>query len=129
MLAAALGDLELTKQHVEADPFCLETRVSDRYFPKQDPRSGGTIYIYQFGRDRTPHQIARDFGHEEVFQFLMRHSPEEVKLAQALELGDEELFRTMMATRLGLMETLSDENRRRLPDAAQNNNTNAVRLM
>ena len=34
------------------------------------PRSGRTIYIYLFGRGKTPHQVAREFGHAEVFEFL-----------------------------------------------------------
>jgi len=65
----------------------------------------------------------------EVFRFLMERSPEDVKLAQAFELGDEDTFRAMLASRPNLVATLSNEDRRRLPDAAQNNNTGAVRLM
>lgn len=129
LMAAALGDLELARRHLERDPACIRTRVSDAYFPKQNPQSGGTIYIYQFGRGRTPHQVARDFGHQELFEFLMRHSPEEVKLEQACDLGDEEMFRALLASRPNWIATLSDADRRRLTDAAQNNNTNAVRLM
>jgi ankyrin repeat protein len=129
LMAAALGDLELVRRHLDADPSCIRTRVSDVYFPKQDPRSGGTIYIPIFGPQRTPHMVARDFGHEEVLQFLMERTPEDVKLTQAYELGDEGAFRALLASRPNLIETLSDEDRRRLPDAAQNNNTGAVRLM
>jgi hypothetical protein len=129
LMAAALGDLPLVSKHLDADPACIRTRVSEEYFPKQDPRSEGTIYIYLFGRGRTAHQVARDFGHEEVFQFLMQHSPEDVKLGQAFELGDEGMFRAMLAARPGLTQALSNEDRRRLPDAAQNNNREAVRLM
>jgi ankyrin repeat protein len=104
-------------------------RVSEAYFPKQNPQSGGRIYIYLFGRGRTSHQIARDFGHEEVFQFLMQHSPEDVKLGQACDLGDEKMFRALLASRPNFIATLSAADRRRLTDAAQNNNTDAVRLM
>lgn len=129
LMAAALGDLELVRRHLDADPACIRTRVSDLYFPKQDPRSGGTIYIPIFGPQRTPHLAARDFGHEQVFQFLMERSPEDVKLAQACELGDDGIFRELLAARPNLVETLSDDDCRRLPDAAQNNNTAAVRLM
>ena len=129
LMAAALGDQQLVRRHIEADAECIRTRVSEEYFPKQDPRSGGTFYIQAFGRDRTAHQIARDFGHEEVFQLLMQHSPEEVKLQQACALGDDDIFRSLLAKRPNLVETLSDEERRRIADAAQNNNTNAVRLM
>jgi ankyrin repeat protein len=82
-----------------------------------------------FGRGRTPHLIARDFGHREVFQFLMEHSPQDVKLSQAFELGDERIFRALLASRPNLIETLTDDELRQLPDAAQNNNTEAVRLM
>jgi ankyrin repeat protein len=129
LMAAALGDLDLVRRHVEDDPGCIRMRVSEEYFPKKNPESGGTIYTYQFGRGRTPHQIARDFGHEEIFQFLMQHSPEDVKLEQACDLGDEEMFRALLASRPNWIATLSDADRRRLTDAAQNNNTGAVRLM
>jgi ankyrin repeat protein len=128
-LAAALGNLDVVRRHIETDPDCVRMRVSDQYFPKQDPRSAGTYYIPALGRDRTPHQVARDFGHEEVFQFLMQHSPEEVKLSQACQLGDEHLFQAMLARRPDMAENLSPEERRQVADAAQNNNTNAVRLM
>jgi ankyrin repeat protein len=129
LMAAALGDLPLVRRHLDADPASIRMRASDAYFPKQDPRSEGTVYIQLFGKDRTPHQIARDLGHMEVFRFLMERSLEDVKLAQAFELGDEDTFRAMLASRPNLVVTLSDEDRRRLPDAAQNNNTGAVRLM
>jgi ankyrin repeat protein len=129
LMATALGDMQLVRRHLDTDPDCIRTRVSERYFPKQDPRSGGSIYIPIFGPKRTPHLIARDFGHEEIFQLLMARSPEDVKLAQACELGDEDIFRALLDSRPNLIETLSDEDRRQLPDAAQNNNTAAVRLM
>lgn len=129
LMATALGDLPLVRRHLDADPDCIRTRVSEAYFPKQDSRSAGTIYIHIFGSNRTPHMIARDFEHEDIFQFLMTRSPEDVKLAQACELGDDAAFRALMVARPNLVETLSDADRRQLPDAAQNNNTNAVRLM
>jgi hypothetical protein len=129
LMAAALGDLQLVRRHLDADPGCIRTRVSEAYFPKQDTRSGGTIYVGIFGPRGTPHMAARDFRHEEVFEFLMERSPEDVKLAQACELGDEGAFRALLAARPNLVETLSDGDRRQLPDAAQNNNTAAVGLM
>ncbi len=58
------------------------TTVSEKYFPKRDARSESSIYVQLFGPDRTPHMVAKDFGHQEVYQFLLEHSPEEVKLAQ-----------------------------------------------
>ncbi|HUE03587.1 MAG TPA: ankyrin repeat domain-containing protein [Bryobacteraceae bacterium] len=129
LMAAALGDRRLIEQHLKADPDCIRIRVDEAHFPKQDPRSAGTIYFQLFGPRSTPHMVARDFGHAEIFAFLIERSPQDVKLAQACELGDESAFRALLAARPNLVETLSDEERRSLPDAAQNNNTAAVRLM
>lgn len=129
LMAAALGDLPLVRRHLETDPACIRMRVSETFFPKKDPRSAGTVYIPIFGPNRTPHLVARDFGHADVFQFLMEHSPEDVKLSQAFELGDERIFDALLAKRPNLIERLSDDERRQLPDAAQNNNIDAVRLM
>jgi ankyrin repeat protein len=124
-MGAALGDLPLVRGHLDS----IAMTVSEKYFPKRDPRSEGSIYVQLFGPDRTPHMIAKDFGHQEVYQFLLEHSPEEVKLAQAFDLGDPAIFSAFLASRPGLVQNLSEADRRRLPDAAQSNNTEAVRLM
>jgi hypothetical protein len=129
LMAAALGDVALVRSHLEADPACIRMCVSEEYFPKRDARRGGSIYTWIFGPRRTAHLISRDFGHDEVFRLVMEHSPEELKPARACELGDEDTFGALMARQPSLSEVLSDDDRRRLPDAAQNNNTNAVRLM
>lgn len=129
LMATAVGDLPLVRRLLDADPDSIRTRVTEAWFPKQDPRSEGTVYIPIFGPRKTPHLVARDFGHEDVFQLLMERSPEDVKLAQACDLGDEEAFRALLAKRPNFPATLSADDRRRLPDAAQSNNTAAVRLM
>lgn len=129
LMACALGDFALVRRHVALDPECVRLRVSEKYFQKRDPRSLGTYYIQSFGRDRTPHQVARDFGHEDIFEFLIEHSPQDVKLSQACRLGDENLFREMLASRGTMAQNLSKQEQREIADAAQNNNTNAVHLM
>jgi ankyrin repeat protein len=121
LMAAALGDLPMVRRHLDADPSSIRATVSET--------GPGKVYVQLFGKHRTPHLIARDLGHEDVFRFLMDHSPEDVKLAQAFELGDTNTFRALLAARPNLVATLSDDDRRRLPDAAQNNNLAAVRLM
>lgn len=129
LMAAALGDVELVRRHLDADAACIRLNVSERYFPRQNPRAGGCIYIWTLGHNKTAHLVAREFGHEEVFRLLMERTPEEMKLAMACELGEEDLFRALLASRPDFVKSLSDEDRRRVVDAAQNNNTQAVRLM
>ena len=129
LMAAALGEIELVRRHLDADPASIHLSVSEQHFPKRDPRAGGTIYIWTLGRHKTPHLAAREFGHEEVFRLLMDRSPAELKLAQACELGDESIFKTLLASRPDLVQTPSANDRRKVADAAQNNNAAAVRLM
>jgi ankyrin repeat protein len=129
LMAAALGDLALVRTHLEADPRCIRMFVGDEWFPKRDPRAGGCIYIWTLGQLATPHSVAREFGHDEVFQFLMDRSSEELKLALACDLGDDATFKQLLAARPRLAEPLSEEDKKRLVRAAQSNNTNAVRLL
>src|SRR5580658_9359837 len=129
LMATALGDVNLVRHHLDTDPACIRMNVSEAWFPKKDPRAGGTIYIWMLGANRTAHVVARDFGHEQVFELLMERTPEDLKLALACALGDEAAFQEFLSKHPDAARTLSEAEARKLPDAAQNNNTNAVRLM
>jgi hypothetical protein len=128
-MATALGDMDLVRRHLDRDPACIRMSVSEDWFPKQDPRAGGTIYIWTVGAQRTAHSVACDFGHEQVLQLLMERTPENLKLALARELGDEAAFQEFLSKHPDAARTLSEADARKLPSTAQNNNTNAVRLM
>jgi ankyrin repeat protein len=129
LMAAALGDADLVKRHLDADARCIRMSVSEEWFPKQDRRAGGTIYIWKLGWHRTAHSVARDFGHEHVYELLLERTPEDLKLAVACELGDEAVFHEFLSKYPNAAKTLSEADQRKLPNAAQNNNTKAVRLM
>jgi hypothetical protein len=129
LMATALGDINLVHHHLDSDPECIRLSVSEEWFPKKDPRAGGTIYTSMLGANRTAHMVAREFGYEEIFQLLMERTPEDLKLALACELGDESTFQNYLARNPGAAKAQSDADRRKLPNAAQSNNTKAVRLM
>ena len=96
LMASAIGDLDLVKKHLDANPDCIRMRVSDENFPKIDKRSGGTIYGWTLGFYLSAHQVARKFGHEDIVQFLLDHSPEPVKLIVACWFGDGRLVRSIL---------------------------------
>jgi ankyrin repeat protein len=129
LMASALGDLERVRRQLDEDPASIRMSVSERWFPKQNPRSGGTIYIWTLGGHKTAHVVAREFGHEDVLALLMERSSEELKLGLACELGDEALFARLLSSRPDLARTLTDDDRQKLVTAAENNNTTAVRLL
>jgi hypothetical protein len=129
LMAAALGDMDLVRRHLDSDPNCIGMSVSEEWFPKQNPRAGGSIYIWTLGAHRTAHSVARDFGHEDVFQLLMERTPEELKLSLACELGDEAVFQEFLSKHPDAAKTLSETDQQKLPNAAQTNNAEAVWLM
>ena len=129
LLAAALGDLELARRHLEQDPGSTRLSVSLEDFPKRDLRAGGTIYIWTLGWNKTPHLVAREFGHQALFSFLMERSPEVMQLAMACELGDQATAQRLVARRPDLVRSLGEAERRRLPAAAVDNDLPAVRRL
>ena len=129
LMAAALGDLALARKHLEADPACIRISVSDEWFPRQNPKSAGTIYNWTLDRDKSAPFIARKFGHQDVYQYLIERTPEELQLAVACEVGDGSRVRDLLARRPDLVANLSDLEKRKLPDAARDANPGAVGLM
>jgi ankyrin repeat protein len=129
LMAAALGDAALVRKHLDDDPSSIRMSVSDEFFPKQDPRSGGSIYTWTLGSQKTAHLVAREFGHDDVFRLLMERTPDTLKLTIACEVGDESSINALLAAHPDLVHTLTDGERRRLAVAARDNDTRAVRLM
>lgn len=58
----------------------------------------------------------------------MKRTPEDLKLALACDLGDEAVFHEFLSRHPDVPTTLSEPDQRKLPNAAQHNNTKAVRL-
>lgn len=129
LMACALGNLPLVQKHLDADPACIRMTVNHDSFPKKNPKSGGTIYIWTLGAHKSAHLIAHEFGHHQIVQFLLERSPEELRLSVACELGDEPLFRQLLAAHPDLPRNLTPDIAGKIAHAARNNNTQAVRLM
>ena len=129
LMAASVGDLELVRQHLDEDPDSVRINVSERDFPKQNPDSGGCIYIFGFGWTRTAHMLAHQAGHEEVFQLLMQRSNLGLRFAVACEVGDEALAKSLLAKHPDLITKQPPRAHRRIIGAAVRNNTRAVAMM
>lgn len=129
LLAAALGDLELVRRHLDADPKCIHLRVDDEHFPKANPRSGGTIYQWTLGGNASAPDVARKFGHAKVLQFLLDRSPAGSRLVAMLLANDGAGVTSLLATDPDLVKRLSPSDQRQLAHAARDNNVGAVRRM
>ncbi len=129
LLVTALGDPVRVRRHLDADPALIRMRVSARWFPKQNPGSGGTIYTWTLGGNKTAHQIAREFGHQEVLALLLERTPDELKLTVGCELGDPGILNSLATPASQTVLRLSEDDRRAIAYAAERNNTAAVLRM
>ena len=129
LMAAALGDADLIRKHLDADPECIRMRVSDEYFPMVGGEKGGTIYQWELGWYVSACQVAKSFGHADVFRILMERSPADEKLLNACWLHDQGRVESLLAQNPTLAASLSPAGRRHLAHAARNNDLSAVRLM
>jgi hypothetical protein len=128
LMAAALGDMNLIRKHLDADPDCIRMRVSEDYFPMINRKSGGTIYQWTLGWHISPHEVAKEFGHEDAYALLMERSPADVKLISACWAGDEARVKSLLADP-NLLASFVDVYGRHIANAARNNKLAAVRLM
>jgi len=129
LMAAALGDLPLVQRCLAANPAVIRMSVSDEWFPRENPRSAGTIYQWTLSPHKTAHYIAWKFGHEEIYRRLLEQSPADLQLTVACEVGDEALLDGLLRSQPQLADTLSQWDRQKLPIAAKDANVAAVRLM
>lgn len=129
LMAAALGDRDLARQHLDADPNAIRVRVSDECFPMINQKAGGTIYQWTLGFYVSAHQVARKFGHEELEHLLQERSPSDVRLIDACWRAEEQAVRAILAEHPSLVSNLSEADYRQLAHAARNNETAVVRLM
>jgi ankyrin repeat protein len=129
LAAAALGDIGLAGRLLDRDPEAIRLRVSDEYFPMIGGRAGGTIYQWELGWHVSAVQVARKFGHPEMFDLLMARSPAEEKLLNACWLHDEVMVSSLLAQDPDLAARLTPSGRRQLAHAARNNDTTAALLM
>ncbi len=129
LMASALGDLALVERILNDDPDTIRTTVTERFFPKRDPRSGGSIYNYGFGWTKSPHMLAREFGHPEIFALLMQRSPIWLRLINAAEAGDGASFERILAGHPQAIRRLPGNSARYLIGVATRNNTQALQML
>jgi hypothetical protein len=125
LMATGLEDEQLVRKHLDQDPKCIHTRVSEEFFTMIGGKTGGTIYQWTLGWHVSAHQVAKKFGHENIFILLMERSPLPLKLITAGWLGDESLLDQLRSANV----VFSALEQRQVAHAARNNETAALRLM
>ena len=126
LMAVALGDLERVRRHLDADPAVIRMSVTERWFPKRNPHAGGCIYIWTLGINKTALRVAKEFGHSEVLALLLERSPAELQFTFACETGEERAMAELRTAHPDLVRSLTGAELRRLVDAAEDHDAQAV---
>jgi ankyrin repeat protein len=129
LLGAALGDTAVVARHLAANPSAVRTSVDATWFPMRNFHAGGSIYIWTLGSRKTAHAIAREFGQAGVERLLWDASDDSLRLTTACELGDDDLVRSLIAARPGLVRALQPADSTRIVAAAELRNRDAVKRM
>jgi ankyrin repeat protein len=129
LMATALGDFGRAHQHLDANPDVVRMRVNAEWFPKQNPKAGGTIYQWTLGFHASAHQIAHDRNHRDLLELLFERSPVSSRLLEACWIGDADAVRKYRASVPRAAADFTPHERVLIAHAARNNRTEAVRLM
>jgi ankyrin repeat protein len=130
LMAAALGDLDLVRRHLDEDPGSIAMRVDQDWFPMVDTaKNGGHIYQWTLGFHVSAFEIARRRGHRDVLDLLMQRADPLDRLLDALWRGDGAAADALLAAEPGLVQRGPPRALHQVADAARNNNTAAVRAM
>lgn len=128
-MACALGDSDLARTLLDADPDLINKRVGQENHP-QVPRAPGLhIYIYAFGDNKSPHQIARKYGYHQLYQLLLERSSPKRQFVIACERADAETARSILKEFPNIAASLPDQDQRLLADAAWENELEGVKVM
>lgn len=128
-MACALGDSDLVKRLLDADPDAVNRRVGQENDP-QVPRAPGLhIYVYTFGDNKSPHQIALKYGYRQLYQLLLERSSPQRQFVAACERADTETARSLLKSSPNIAESLLPQDQRVLADAAWENELEAVKVM
>ena len=128
--AVILGDLALVKEALAAHPSAIRARVNDTGYDLAPKADGSHQYVYTFNAaGLSPHQVALEYGHDEIFAYLLEQSPPDVQLLAYCAGGDADAAQRIVAEQPGIVAEMAEADRRQLIYAAWTNQVDAVRLM
>lgn len=128
--AVVLGDLDMVKAALEEHPHAIRARVNHEGYELTPTADGSHQYVYAFScAGMSPHLVALEYGHADIFDYLLAQSPIDVQLLAFCARGDADSARRIVAANPGIVSQLSQADQRQLLHAAWTGNADVVKLM
>jgi hypothetical protein len=128
-MAAALGDIDLARRALREDPAAIHARIDQPGYALIAAGAANHIYLWQLRGGASPHEIALERGHKEVFEFLMNESPPRVRFLAAVTVPLESVARDALAAMPDGIGSLTAAEQGSIVEAADRRNLAALRLM
>jgi hypothetical protein len=125
-MPARLGDVALAKKLIDADPSCLAARINWPGYPPVPPFN---TYCWSLGFYLSPHEVATEHGHREVYELLVKHSPAIVRFLSAAWTGDEKAARAILRESPQIISSMSPQHHGLFAHAVHHQRDAAVKLM
>jgi ankyrin repeat protein len=127
-LAAALGLADHARAMLRADRRLLDQRTGQGDYGEKPP-SSYHIYFWTIGANRSPLDVAAQFGQHETLDAMLAFASPKQRLRFACGIGDAERAQAVVAEHPGIIQALAPEDHRAIADAAWNGDAQAVALM
>ena len=128
--AVILGEIDWVDQALAAHPEAIRARVNQTGYALTPPADGSHQYVYTFNAaGLSPHQVAVEYDHREIFARLIESSPPDVQLLAFCAAGNAVEARRIAEANPGIIPQLADGDRRQLIHAAWTGKADVVQLM
>jgi ankyrin repeat protein len=125
-MAARFGDVDLARHIINENPSAVGARINE---PGYAPVPPSHIYCWTLGFGLSPHDVALKFGHRDVYDLLVSHSPTRVHLTSLILAGDEAGARALVERDPSLIPSLSQGEHAHLAQAVFHGHRAAAFLM
>lgn len=127
-LAAALGLTDRAVALLRGNPALLDETTGRGQYAERPP-SSFHIYLWSIGGNRSPLEVAAQFGHEDTLAAMLAFATPVQRLRLTCRRTDTEAARALVGEHPDLVASLSAQDHRAIADAAWDGDAPAVALM
>ena len=127
-MTAALGLTDRARDLLQGNAALLDEQTSRGAYGEMPP-SSFHMYFWTIGSNRSPLEVAAQFGHAETLAAMLPFATPVHRLRAACRRTDVEAARAVVREHPGLVASLSAQDQRAITDAAWDGDAPAVALM